>query len=422
MKQKFSVTGMTCSACQAHVEKAVRHTEGVQDVQVNLLSNSMVVTYDQAAVSPETIIAAVQKAGYGAALPGQTEAKPQDGTAEQLKEMKRRLIVSFVFLIPLMYISMGHMMGLPLPGFFHGVANAVSLGLDAASADAADRICQPEILPGGFQDAVARRAQYGFADCHRLRGGDRLRRVRHFAHRLWPGAWAIWTLVHQYAMDLYFESAAMILTLITLGKYLETRSKGKTSEAIRKLMDLAPKTAMVVREAGRVEIPLEQVAVGDTVVVRPGAQRAGGRRGGQRASPRSTESALTGESIPVEKGAGRYGARRHCQPDGRACVPGPEGGRRHHAFADHRPGGGGRQFQSADCQAGRQDQRRICAGGHLHRGHRGGRMADAGAIRLTLRCPRHCGAGHLLPVRAGAGHAGGHHGGHRQRGRVRRID
>ena len=95
MKQKFSVTGMTCSACQAHVEKAVRHTEGVQDVQVNLLSNSMVVTYDQAAVSPETIIAAVQKAGYGAALPGQAEAKPQDAMADQLKEMKRRLIVSF---------------------------------------------------------------------------------------------------------------------------------------------------------------------------------------------------------------------------------------------------------------------------------------------------------------------------------------
>ena len=124
MKQKFSVTGMTCSACQAHVEKAVKHTEGVQDVQVNLLSNSMVVTYDQAAVSPETIIAAVQKAGYGAALPGKTEAKPQNGMAEQLKEMKRRLIVSFAFMIPLMGIcSAGRCRGfcmamqtpLPLP-------------------------------------------------------------------------------------------------------------------------------------------------------------------------------------------------------------------------------------------------------------------------------------------------------------------
>ena len=129
MKQKFSVTGMTCSACQAHVEKAVRHTEGVQDVQVNLLSNSMVVTYDQAAVSPETIIAAVQKAGYGAALPGQTEAKPQDGTAEQLKEMKRRLIVSFAFMIPLMYISMGHMFAWPLPWLLHGDENAISFAM-----------------------------------------------------------------------------------------------------------------------------------------------------------------------------------------------------------------------------------------------------------------------------------------------------
>ena len=129
MKQKFSVTGMTCSACQAHVEKAVKHTEGVQDVQVNLLSNSMVVTYDQAAVSPETIIAAVQKAGYGAALPGKTETKPQDGMAEQLKEMKRRLIVSFAFMIPLMYVSMGHMFGWPLPWFLHGDANAVTFAM-----------------------------------------------------------------------------------------------------------------------------------------------------------------------------------------------------------------------------------------------------------------------------------------------------
>lgn len=302
MKQKFSVTGMTCSACQAHVEKAVRHTEGVQDVQVNLLSNSMVVTYDQAAVSPETIIAAVQKAGYGAALPGQTEAKPQDGTAEQLKEMKRRLIVSFVFMIPLMYISMGHMFAWPLPWFLHGDENAISFAMVQLL------LALPIVYVNRKYYQVGFKALF-----HGAPNMDSLIAIGSAAAIVY-GLFAIFRIgfglghgqmdvVHHYAMDLYFESAAMILTLITLGKYLETRSKGKTGEAIRKLMDLAPKTATVVRDGREMEIPLEEVVVGDTFLVRPGASVP---VDGVVVSGHSSidQSALTGESIPVEKGEG----------------------------------------------------------------------------------------------------------------------
>ncbi len=281
MKQKFSVTGMTCSACQAHVEKAVRHTEGVQDVQVNLLSNSMVVTYDQAAVSPETIIAAVQKAGYGAALPGQTEAKPQDGTAEQLKEMKRRLIVSFAFMIPLMYVSMGHMFGWPLPWFLHGDENAITFAMVQLLLALPVAYVNRKYFTRTGLRACSTAPQYGFADRHRQRGGDRLRHVCHFPIGFGLGHGDA-HLVHQYSMDLYFETSAMILSLITLGKYLENRSKGKTAEAITKLMDLAPKTAFVERDGAEVEIPVEEVRPGDIVGGAPRPERAGGwRRGGR---------------------------------------------------------------------------------------------------------------------------------------------
>ena len=152
MKQKFSVSGMTCSACQAHVEKAVRQTAGVKDVQVNLLSNTMTVDYDREKVSPEEIIKAVEKAGYGAAEQGQNaaaEAKPKNVMAEQLKQMKMRLIVSFSFLLPLMYISMGHMFSWPLPAGLEGMENAVSFAMTQLLFDAADRVCKQEILPGG---------------------------------------------------------------------------------------------------------------------------------------------------------------------------------------------------------------------------------------------------------------------------------
>ena len=303
MKQKFSVTGMTCSACQAHVDKAVRHTQGVEEVQVNLLSNSMVVTYDPGTVSPETIIQAVQKAGYGASLPGeQATAAPKDSTAEQLSEMKHRLIVSFVFMIPLMYISMGHMFSWPLPWFLLGNENAISFAMVQLL------LALPIVYVNRKYYQVGYKALF-----HGAPNMDSLIAIGSTAAIVY-GLFAIFRIgfglghgqmdvVHRYAMDLYFESAAMILTLITLGKYLETRSKGKTGEAIQKLMDLAPKTATVVRGGKELEIPLEEVVVGDTFLVRPGASIPvdGVVIGGHSSVD---QSALTGESIPVEKGEG----------------------------------------------------------------------------------------------------------------------
>ena len=332
------------------MEKAVKHTEGVQDVQVNLLSNSMVVTYDQAAVSPETIIAAVQKAGYGAALPGKTEAKPQNGMAEQLKEMKRRLIVSFAFMIPLMYVSMGHMFGWPLPWFLHGDANAVTFAMVQLLLALPIVYVNRNYYQVGFKTLF-----------HGAPNMDSLIAIGSAAAIVY-GLFAIFRIgfglghgqmdvVHHYAMDLYFESAAMILTLITLGKYLETRSKGKTGEAIQKLMDLAPKTATVVRDGQELEIPLEEVVVGDMFLVRPGASVP---VDGVVVSGHSSDRPERADrrEHPGGKGRGGYGAERVCQPNGRAGMPGAEGGQGYNAFADHRPGRASRQFQGAHRQAG----------------------------------------------------------------------
>ena len=305
MKQKFSVSGMTCSACQAHVEKAVRQTAGVKDVQVNLLSNTMTVDYDEEKVSPEAIIKAVEKAGYGAAEQGQNaaaEAKPKNVMAEQLKQMKMRLIVSFSFLLPLMYISMGHMFSWPLPAVLEGMENAVSFAMVQFLLT----------LPIVYVNRKYYRVGYKTL-FHGAPNMDSLIAIGSTAALVY-GVFAIFRMsyglghgqtdvVHHYMMDLYFESAAMILTLITLGKYLETRSKGKTGEAIEKLINLAPKTATVLRCGQEVQVPLEQVKVGDVFLVRPGA---GVPVDGVVISGHSAidQSALTGESIPVEKAEG----------------------------------------------------------------------------------------------------------------------
>lgn len=323
MKENFDVTGMTCSACSARVEKCVVKLPGADKVTVNLLTNSMQVEYDETALSEQQIIDAVVKAGYGAAPKGShtaagttsagaAKAVAAEGSRaagganrimeEQLAEMKFRLWVSFGFLIPLMYVSMGHMIGLPLPYFLSGVENAVSFAFTQFL------LCVPVILVNrkyyikGYQTlfhlspnmdsliAIGSSASlvYGIFAIYRMSYG------------LGQGDMA---LVHRYYHDLYFESAAMILALITVGKYLETRSKGKTSEAITRLMDLAPKTAVVERNGQEMEIPVEQVQAGDIVVVRPGASVPvdGFILEG---STSIDEAAITGESIPVHKQAG----------------------------------------------------------------------------------------------------------------------
>lgn len=305
-QQKFDVTGMTCSACSAHVEKAVRGLDGVEEVSVNLLTGSMTVQVDDQ-VTDTQIEAAVDAAGYGATPHGQQIADRTAPTGPspvelQIKNMKMRLWVSFGFLIPLMYISMGHMVGLPLPGFLSGIENGVTYAM------AQFLLTLPVVY-------VNRKYyQVGFKTLFRgAPNMDSLIAIGSTAALVY-GVFAItrigyglgiqdMQLAHHYHMDLYFESAAMILALITLGKYLEARSKGKTSEAITKLMDLAPKTATVERDGQELELPVEQVVSGDTVLVRPG-QSVPVDGVILEGNSSLDEAAITGESIPVDKGPG----------------------------------------------------------------------------------------------------------------------
>lgn len=301
MKQRFSVTGMTCTACSSHVHAAVSKLAGVEDVQVNLMTNSMTVSYDPGQVTDGVITDAVKAAGYGAARMGEkpTAEQPKDSA---LRSMKRRLWISFAFLIPLMIVSMGHMVGLPLPSFLSGHQNAVAFAFTQLL------LCLPILY--------VNRAYYekGFSALwHRAPNMDSLVAVGSGAALVY-GVFALYRMAHgvavgdmalvaRYHADLYFESAAMILTLITLGKFLETRSKNKTAQALEALMDLAPKTATIERDGTEVTVLLEHVQVGDSVIVRSGGRIPvdGVVIDGHAAVD---ESAITGESIPVEKDIG----------------------------------------------------------------------------------------------------------------------
>lgn len=304
MKQKFDVTGMTCSACSAHVEKAVRKLEGIAAVNVNLLQNSMVVEYDDAALTTDDIINAVKSGGYGASLQGASKAAepPKNVALEEMAVMKKRLISSFCFLIPLFYISMGHMMGAPLPAILTGNENIMLFALTQLLLATPVLIINKKFFLVGFQ-ALANRAP----------NMDSLVALGSAASYIYS-IFAIYAMgyhlgrgnlemAHHYGMELYLEGAAMILTLITVGKYMETRSKGKTSEAISKLMDLAPKMATVLRNGKEQEIPVEQVTVGDIVIVRPGQSIPVDGKVIEGFSA-VDESAITGESVPVDKQVG----------------------------------------------------------------------------------------------------------------------
>lgn len=306
MKQTFQVTGMTCSACQAHVEKAVKKLPGAQEVTVSLLANKMVVNYDEAQLSDNTIIKAVVDAGYSAALPqaGGKKAvvKPEEQAAAELKQMKTRLIVSFAFMIPLMYVSMGHMVGLPLPAFLDGHASSVAYGMTQFLLTLPIMYVNRKYYRNGFKTLFK-----GAPNMDSLIAIGSGAAVVYGIFAIYMMGYGLGIMDHdltaRYHMDLYFESAAMILTLITLGKYLETRSKGKTGEAISKLLDLAPKTAFVVRDGVETEVPIENVVAGDILAVRPGQSIPvdGVITEGTTAVD---QSALTGESIPVDKNPG----------------------------------------------------------------------------------------------------------------------
>ena len=302
MKIKFNVTGMTCAACSARVEKVTNGISGVEKAEVNLLAGTMMVETADTAV-PEIIIREIQRAGYGAALAGEKQKQEEEPKQnDALREMKIRIIGSGIFLIILMYFTMGHMVGIPAPHWYHGQENALVAALLQFFLT----------LPAVYLN----RAYYikGFkALWHRSPNMDSLIAVGSaaalvygiaalfmMANAMGSGDWE--TVVH-YAGNLYFESAAMILTLITLGKFLETRAKGKTGDAIRKLMDLSPKSAHVLRDGVETEIPVEEVRVGDVIVVRSGGSiPVDGTVTKGRAAV--DQSALTGESVPVEKKMG----------------------------------------------------------------------------------------------------------------------
>lgn len=300
MKQKFDVMGMTCSACSAHVEKSVKGLSGINDVNVNLLQNTMVVDFDDSKLKEDDIIKAVVDGGYNAIVKGKTQpnVEAKEVTSE-IDSMKFRLIVSFAFLIPLMYISMGHMMGFPLPSFFHGTQNAVTFAFTQLLLTIPIVYVNRKYYIVGFKTL--------FKGSPNM---DSLIAIGSSAAIVY-GVFAIYNIgyglghndinmVSHYSMDLYFESAAMILALITCGKYLEAKSKGKTSDAIKKLIDLTPKQATVVRDGKEVVIAVEDVVVGDIIVVKPGQSIP---VDGIIVEGNSSvdESALTGESIPVEK-------------------------------------------------------------------------------------------------------------------------
>ena len=298
MKLTFQVTGMTCAACSARVEKVTGQVPGVRKAEVNLLSGSMTVEADSAQVA-EPIRAAVEKAGYHAALPGDG---PKPAQPPKSNEMTVRLIGSGISLVILMYFTMGHMVGLPVPHWYHGRENALVAALLQLF------LTLPAVYLNRVYYSRGIKALW-----HRSPNMDSLIAVGSLAALVYGCAalfrmsYALghgdWDTVERYRENLYFESAATILTLITLGKFLEERAKRKTGDAVRALMDLSPKTALVRRGDGLQEIPVEQVRPGDTVVV-----RSGGRIpvDGTVLSGRADvdQSALTGESVPVEKAPG----------------------------------------------------------------------------------------------------------------------
>lgn len=324
MKERFDVTGMTCSACSSHVEKSVGKLTGVENVSVNLLTNSMQVEFDENKLDTAGIIKAVEDAGYGAAVKdghaksgtktsGQSDSQENSGLSaveQNVKNMKKRLIVSLIFWIPLMYVSMGHMiyqwLNIPMPpftmNFLHGNENAIIYAFTQFLLLLPILIANHKYFKNGFKTLW-----------HRSPNMDSLIAIGAGAAILY-GIFAIYRIgyamghgdmavVHQYAHDLYFESAGTILTLITIGKYLETKSKGKTSEAITKLLNLAPKTVTVVRDGVEQVVDAADVEKGEIFLVKPGESVA---VDGIVLEGKSSfdESAITGESIPVPKQEG----------------------------------------------------------------------------------------------------------------------
>ncbi len=311
-KEKFRVTGMTCAACQANVEKAALRVQGVESAEVNLIAGTLTAAYDEQNTDPQAIIAAVNAVGYGASLfsvrndkgdgfKSQWESRKSQAREEELA-LRNRLIWSLLMLVPLMYLAMGHMLGLPLPGIFTGIENApiaaftqllitlvvIAVNFKFFRVGSKALLHRAPNMDSLVSIGATASLVYGIFALYRMMYGlgyDRIEIVEHYSHQL------------------YFESAAMILTLVTVGKYLEARSKSHTSDALGRLVELAPKTAAVVRDGNEIIIPAEELVVGDIVVIRPGESLPAD---GELVDGNGyiDQSAITGESIPVEKNPG----------------------------------------------------------------------------------------------------------------------
>lgn len=312
-KEVYDITGMSCAACSARIEKGISGMEGMEQVSVNLLKNSMAVTYDEERLDADKIIAKVVDIGYGAALheSGSRDASGKksggkktgaDAAAAQMQLMKKRLIVSLIFTVPLFYISMGHMAGWPLPGILLGMENAMIFAFTQFLLLLPVMIAGGHYFKNGFKN-LWRRSPNMDSLIALGSGAAFVYGIYAICKIAWGCGHDDMEMVHRFSMDLYFESSGMILTLITLGKYMEARAKSRTSEAITKLMDLAPKTAKVLRDGAEIEISIDDVLNGDVLVVRDGdTVPVDGKILEGYAS--IDESAITGESLPVEKQAG----------------------------------------------------------------------------------------------------------------------
>ena len=314
MREKYDVTGMTCAACAARVEKSVKALPGMKQVSVNLLKNSMTVEYDGNLLDRAAILAAVEKAGYG--RPWRTgrerpRARPVPGRTRRGLAIRpgsttgpwgRRVAGSVLFTAPLFYLSMGHMMGWPLPACFLGAQNAMVLALTQLLLLLPVMIINASYYRTGFRSLL--HGAPNMDSLIALGSGASLAYGIYALYKIALGFSAgNMAMVEQFAHDMYFEGAATILTLITLGKFLEARAKGRTTDAINKLLDLSPKTARVIRGGAEQVVPVEQVEKGDLLAVKAGeAIPVDGEV--VEGSASVDESALTGESLPVDKQPG----------------------------------------------------------------------------------------------------------------------
>lgn len=308
MRETFDITGMTCAACASHVQKAASDVAGVTSANVNLLKNSMELDYDGTQATAAAVIDAIDKAGYGASRRNkakgseQNAERPSEVAVRAVAEKQHQLIISIIFSIPLFYVAMGPMFGWPLPPILSGSKNLMVLALTQLL------LCVPILFVNRHYFITGFKTLW-----HRAPNMDSLIALGSAASAVWSiaqvyiMAWAVGSgdsaALMSAAHNLYFDSAGVILTLITLGKYFEARAKGKTTDAITKLMDLAPKTATVVRDGQELEVPVEDVAVGERLVVRAG-QTVPVDGVVVEGSAAIDESAITGESVPVEKKSG----------------------------------------------------------------------------------------------------------------------